>query len=353
MKANKIVFLLLFFLILALTFLVLKPFLTTILASVVLAFVLRPVYKQIASRIKYKHIAAAITIFIFIVVVALPLIYMAGQLTKESYTVFLRARQTFNQFTPQDCTNLTGVYCTVQSLFGGIGLNSIDPAKLIEESFALITTTVLQFTSNIVVSLPSIGFHLFILIFVLYFALIDAEKARDGLLIHLPISKQNFSTIEKKMSDLIYATIYGTVFVGIIQGLLAVIGFFLFGVTAPLFWGLMTLLASFIPFVGSALIWIPVWLSTVAIALSSGNQMLLLKSIGLLIWCVVLVSSIDNVLKPKIIGTRANLHPVFVLLGVFGGLQLFGAVGIIVGPLVLSLFIVALEIWDKEKHFLD
>jgi len=115
---------------------------------------------------------------------------------------------------------------------------------------------------------------------------------------------------------------------------------------------LITIVAAFIPFVGSALVWFPASVTLLFRGVVANNNDLVMKSLGLFFYGLILVSSIDNFLKPKIIGQKANMHPLVILLGVFGGLSLFGFIGIMVGPLLLALFVTSLKIYESEKDYI-
>ena len=130
------------------------------------------------------------------------------------------------------------------------------------------------------------------------------------------------------------------------------IGFLIFGVDSAFLWGFLSVIAAFIPFVGAAIIWVPLVLKMVLEGLIVGNNTMLFMALGLTLYSVFIVGTIDNILKPKIIGDKAGLHPVIVLLGVFGGLALFGFAGLIIGPLLLALFIALLRIYEIEKDSL-
>jgi predicted PurR-regulated permease PerM len=131
---------------------------------------------------------------------------------------------------------------------------------------------------------------------------------------------------------------------------LAGIGYFIFGITSPILLTMLTIIASFIPFLGAALVWLPVSIAMLINGIITGSNSLMLRAGGLMLYGALVVSTIDNFLRPKIIGKRARVHPLVILLGVFGGLALFGFVGIIIGPFLLTLFIASLKIYEQEKE---
>jgi predicted PurR-regulated permease PerM len=167
----------------------------------------------------------------------------------------------------------------------------------------------------------------------------------------LPMSKAHSEKMIKQFNDIISATIYGAIVIAIIQGILAGIGYFIFGVSSPLVFGLLTLISAFIPFVGAALVWFPVSVSMFVSGFLVGDNAVMMKAGGLFLFCALVVSTIDNFLRPKLVGEKAKVHPLVILLGVFGGLAFFGFVGIIIGPLILTLFMASLKIYQQEKEY--
>jgi len=126
------------------------------------------------------------------------------------------------------------------------------------------------------------------------------------------------------------------------------LGLYIFGIKSPLVWGIIMVIACMIPFVGAPVVWFPLGVFKVIIGLNSGNNYETIMGIGLLAYGFIIVSSIDNLIRPKIIGDRARIHPTIILLGILGGLAIFGFIGIVVGPLILSLFLTFAEIYKTE-----
>ena len=287
---------------------------------------------------------------LFLTLIGIPFLLVAGNLTQEAYIVFLSAKQNFANTDALDCVNSTGFVCSINEQLSEYNL---DIESVFEQSFSSITAGIIRSTTDFVVALPNVGFHVFLFIFLLFFYFVDGDKVHNYIRKHVPLSKTNLRKVEDKVKALISATIYGNILASIAQGFIAGIGYFIFGVTSPIFWGALSILSAFIPFIGVALIWVPIVLNMFATAIATSSNILLFKAIGLTIYSIVLVSSIDNIIKPKIVGDKAHVHPALILLGVFGGLALFGAVGLFIGPLILALFVLAMDMWDQEKHLLE
>jgi predicted PurR-regulated permease PerM len=151
-------------------------------------------------------------------------------------------------------------------------------------------------------------------------------------------------------AEITSATIYGQIMLSLVQGALGGLGFLIFGVSSPILWGLVMAIFAFLPVIGTAFIWVPAGLILLVNGLLSHSNSLLWRGIGLLLYGALIVSTVDNLLRPRIVGRKAHMHPVLVLLGVLGGLQAFGFLGFVIGPLILALLMTFVRIYEREKH---
>ncbi|MCM5664369.1 AI-2E family transporter [Galbibacter mesophilus] len=184
-----------------------------------------------------------------------------------------------------------------------------------------------------------------IMYFILYFMLINTEKLQEKILAYIPLSDSNIKTISKESNEIVKSNAIGIPLVAVMQGIVALIGYYIFGVNDPLFWFVVTVIGSMIPFVGTALGIVPV----VILLFSQGQNW---QAIGLLIYGAVVVGSTDNVFRIIVQNRLANLHPLITLIGVVVGVPLFGFIGLIFGPLLVSLFLLLVKIYKNEygKH---
>jgi len=187
------------------------------------------------------------------------------------------------------------------------------------------------------------------MVFIMFFLLRDGKDIANKVKRLLPLKKHYQKRVFEKSKEVTFAVVYGHLSVALIQGALGGIGFLILGVSSPLLWGLVMAFAALIPFVGTPLVWLPVALFRIFNGFSTGNNSLLLNGILLFLYGALIVSTIDNFLKPKIIGDKAEVHPILVLLGVLGGLKLFGIIGIVIGPVILAIFKIAIRIYEEER----
>jgi predicted PurR-regulated permease PerM len=155
----------------------------------------------------------------------------------------------------------------------------------------------------------------------------------------IPMRKDTKKRIIGEFEGIAYTVIYAQLFVALVQGVVATIGFYIFGVPFPIFFGILLALCALIPAIGTGIIWLPASLYLILLGYFSQNYWVLGKGIGLLLYSLFIITTIDDLLLAKIVHSRAHVHQIVVIVGVIGGASLFGVVGIFVGPILLALLI--------------
>ena len=176
--------------------------------------------------------------------------------------------------------------------------------------------------------------------------LTNRRQLRESLFAYIPVSGDNLAIIGEETRAMVRSNALGIPLVALAQGLVALIGFFIFGVENPFFWGLMVGIGSMIPFVGGLLGILPAFILTY----SNGLEF---QAWGILIYGIVIVGSTDNLIRLYVLKRIDNVHPLITLIGVIVGIPIFGFIGLIFGPLLISLFLIVVRIYKKEygeKH---
>jgi predicted PurR-regulated permease PerM len=186
--------------------------------------------------------------------------------------------------------------------------------------------------------LTSALLYLILFLLTLFFILRDGESLATTLRAVAPVSNAQAEEIYDRLTRTVKAVLYAMVVVPLAQGLLAMIGFRLFGLPSPIFWGTMLIFAAVIPGIGSPLVWLP---AAVYLLLTAP----LWQGIGMLLYGTLVISTSDNVIKPMLLHETANIHPLLAFFSILGGILSFGLIGFLIGPVILSLVLSAIRIY--------
>lgn len=333
--------------IMVLAFLIIRPFLVAIISAMVLAYLFYPVYKWLAAHIPHplpkESLASALTCLLIILIIVIPLVAITTVLTTELRNGYIYL---------QEVVNLPGYGFDLPSIgeasapvyvpfLDNLGLN----ISQFREPIINFAGQVIRWIQGILVKIPTLFFSLFITIFSVYFFLKSARNMIRFMTNFFPLPKGKYNEIFTRFDDLSRGMINGQIVVGMIQGGLAWTGFIILGVPNPVLWGVLTAIISIIPLLGAALVWFPIAVYLVVVGMVAGIGWW--KGAALLVYGLLVISTIDNVLKPKIVGERARIHPLIIFFGILGGIQLIGIPGILIGPLILTLLDVVLEIFRE------
>jgi predicted PurR-regulated permease PerM len=180
--------------------------------------------------------------------------------------------------------------------------------------------------------------NLFVMAYAMFFFFRDGRKIIDKIFYYMPLNHEDEERLLERLRSVTRATIKGTLVIGIIQGALAGLAFWVAGIDGAAFWGTMMAVLSIVPGIGAALVWVP----AVIYLFITGQT---ITAVLLLAWCAAVVGTIDNILRPALVGKDAQMPDLLILIGTLGGLFLFGPIGFIVGPIVCALFLTVWEIY--------
>ncbi len=315
---------------------IVRVFLDYALVGIFLAYLTYPGYAWMVTRVKHRPSASFLMLGLVVAAVVIPGAFLVSELVREitQLTATLSA------------TNLVAILDELQrqvnQFVGGDPDTVVGDYDLVELAVPAVRT----FLTDLVADLPSqLAFALvgiFVLLYVMYYVYIDGARFVRFVQELLPMQEAHRDLLFHETGVVVKAVMYGQVLTALIQAVIAGVGFVIFGVPSVVLLSLATFVLALLPVVGPPLIWVPAGLMLIFV---KGQTF---AGIGLIVYSVVLVSSLDNIIRPKLIGSRARVHPVVVLLGVLGGIVIFGMSGLILGPLVLSIFVTLLEVYRKE-----
>ena len=304
-------------------YLIIKPILTALLASFVIAYLFYPLHKKLKSLIKNETASALIIILIILIIILIPLALVANVIIGESINFYKSGslEKISLILTNQNLANSPIYNFLVETLDG-----FIDYTKTI--------------ASNFLSSVPKKILDLLIILFSTFYLLLDGKTLINKIKKVLPITKKD--ELIKHLSDATNSIIYGILVTAIIEVVIAAIGFKILNISSPFIWAVMVGFLAFIPMIGPSVVWGPM-------AIIKFIQNDYISFIGVLILGAIL-SFIDTFLKPKFMGHKAKINPVIILIGIIGGLKLMGFVGLIIGPLILSsISIIIKEYYPKDE----
>jgi len=313
-----------------LSFFLLKPILLSIILGLILAFVFTPVYDKLYKITKSKNVSASLICLLLILLIILPLWFFTPIIVDQSIKIYLASQQ---------MDFVTPIKNIFPSLFASEKF-SAEIGSIIHSFVTKATNSLMNSLSQLILNFPTLFLQSLVVFFTFFFVLRDKEQLVSYIKSLLPVPKD----IEKKLFEsskgITSSVIYGQIVVGIIQGLLIGVGFFIFSVPNALFLTFLACLAGVFPIIATAIIWVPV----VIYFLIAGNTF---PAIGIIIFGSI-SSSIDNFLRPIIVSKRTQMPSSLVLIGMIGGLFLFGVLGLILGPLILAYLLIVLEIYRKK-----
>ena len=315
----------------ALTFLILRPILYSMIVGLILAYVFSPIYNLVNKRIKSKTFSSLIICIFLIILIAVPFWFLTPIIINQSMKLYLTAQQ-------------IDFIAPLKNFFPSFFASdqfSAEVASIIQSFIKKITNYLVDSFASLVLNFPTLLMKTFVVLFTLFFVLRDKDELIEYIKSLLPFSKEVENKLFYYSKGITSSVIYGQVVVGIFQGLIAGIGFFIFGVPNSLLLSLAAMLISILPLLGPFLVWVPV----VIYLLIAGNTF---SAMGVLVFGLV-ASTVDNILRPAIVSRRTKIHSSIILTGMIGGLFIFGILGIILGPLILSYLLVILEFYRSKN----
>jgi predicted PurR-regulated permease PerM len=180
-----------------------------------------------------------------------------------------------------------------------------------------------------------------VMFFILYFMLVNGKQMEKAIYEYIPLKDENVQLIGTEVKNMVISNAIGIPAIAILQSIIALVGYFIFGVKDPMFWFVVTCFTAMIPVIGSTIVWLPLAVQLLVI----DNQW---QGIGLIIWGVVAVGVADNVFRILLSKKIGDTHPLITIFGVLIGVKLFGFIGLIFGPLLITMFLLLLKIYANE-----
>lgn len=312
-----------------------SPFLTTLVLAAILVTGTYPLYKWILKKVGHRtRLAAAIMALLIGIIFSVAFFLFFILLSQEAVSTY----QGLEQWLRSGKINLN---TTIAKISKYVGMPPVDVISSISQWGQTFSGTIVEQSTNLLKSVVWLVLNFFLLVFSMYFFFKDGEFLIQAIEKLLPLPDPYGKEIFQKFRRVSLGMLYGIFLTALAQGLLGGIGFAVAGIGNPVFWGTIMGFLGMLPIGGTGIIWLPAGI----ILFANGHY---IAAIGLLMWCAVVVASLDNLIKPLVIARQAKIYPLATFLVVVGGLMVFGLKGAIISPMVLAAFVSLLHM-NKDQ----
>jgi predicted PurR-regulated permease PerM len=292
----------------------------------ILTYILFPIYRFILLKTKHPGLSSGVSVVLALLVMILPAVYLVSELVAQ----------------------VSGAYQTIQAdwitevgnYLSGVTNGRVDFGEMLESTLEQVRQSIVALAPNVLGSLSELLLGLFIMFFVMFYGFREGQGFVLYLKKHLPLETSLKDSLFDEVRTITQAVLYGQVLTAVIQGGLGGLALLVFGVPNALFWGAIMIITAFVPLLGTPIVWVPAGVGLIL----DGN---VTRGILLLAFGATVVMNIDNFLRPRLVSSRSNVHPVLILIGVLGGLRVFGFIGMLVGPLILAILVALIKFYEQ------
>jgi len=326
--------------VLVLFFLMIKIFVVPIVVAAVFATLFNPLYQRLIRWTKGRPaLSALLTCVILLLVLLIPLYVLVNIVINQAISLYDSIGPMLEEFYTSGDLNLESL--TSHPILGKLKLNEIDWQATIKEGITTISTyagKVINATSRSTFSFLT---NLVMILFTMFYFFKDGERIVAQIMNFIPLEDSYKQQIVTRFSAISRATIKGSAILGLIQGTLGALTMWIFGFKAVVLWGMVMVILSLLPMVGAYMVLIPAAIYKLAMGEVAGG-------IAIIVISVLVISNVDNLLRPRLVGRDAGMHDLMVFFSTLGGIGFFGIMGFIIGPVVASLVITLLDIYSTE-----
>ncbi|MGQ0642383.1 MAG: AI-2E family transporter [Gemmatimonadaceae bacterium] len=305
-------------------FILLAPYMVGLLSAAVLYVICQPVYARLVRWVRSKHFAAAITLFLAIVLIVIPLVVIVGILVDQAPQAIQAARD-----------------AALLDRLATLRIGNVNVGAELGRASATIAQWLSRQAMSVLGGAAQATLTLLIAFFGLYYLLLSGKETWERFRDFLPFSSQSADELRDRFFSLTHATLLGTFLIALLQGTIIGFGFYIVALPAPMVWGVTAAFASILPMIGTGLVWIP----GVIILLVQGR---IGSAISLAVISIVIASSVDNIVRPMVYRRVSDIHPMITLVGAFAGVRYFGLLGVLLGPLAIVYFLELVRLYRKD-----
>ncbi len=334
---NRAFVLLLLLFITAVFLAMIQPFLMTVLMAAIFSGLAWPLNRRLRRAFgRRRTLSALATLLVIFFAVILPLAGLLGAVTAEAVKISQAVKPWIQKQLAEPA--VFSEWLETVPLYDRILPYKETIFLRAGEMVGRLSSYLINSLSSVTVMTAQFIFLLFIFLYTMFFFLVDGERILNKVLYYLPLKPADQERMLDRFTSVTRATIKGVAVIGILQGALTGGAFAALGIPSAIFWGTVAGVASLIPGIGTALVWLPAGI----ILLMGGSYA---KGVGLLLYGALVVGNIDTFLRPRLVGKDTRMHELLILFGTLGGIMMFGPVGIIIGPILAALLVTVWEIY--------
>lgn len=319
-------------------FTIMKPFFYPLFWAAILASIFYPSYKWLNSKLKVPDLSSALIMVLIFTIIVLPMVGIGTLVVKEALSLYSTAADKSGEINQNLQETLNWVKQNPYT--AQLNIDQTFLTQKVVEIYQSITSFLLESAKTITQNSVVFMVMFFIMFYALFFFVRDGEKFLKQLMHLCPLGDRYEKILYNKFTSTVRATIKGSLIVGLIQGALGWAMFALAGIQGSVIWGLMMVLLATIPGIGCYFIWLP----AAIVMLLTGH---ITAGIGMILFGTLVIGTIDNFIRPILVGKDSELHPLLVLFATLGGIVTFGISGFIIGPVIASLLLSFWEMYDE------
>ncbi len=316
-----------------LSFVVFLPYLLYIIGGIILVYISYPLYKRIQLTLHNKSVAAAICIVILLLATVIPMLFLVWTTVLQAQVLLTQVGTELPQF-----IDTTALEVQIQQITGQpVDIDEVIRSTAVDIANSLSTELpgLIQTAADVIIGIVLMGFTM-------YYLFKDGDHLIHSVTHLLPLRATHKETLLAEADRMAEAILVGHLLTAAIQGIIAGIGLLIVGIPNVIFWTFVMILLGLVPIIGSFVVWGP-----------AGAYLIFVKAdplagAALLLYGATVVSFTDNIVRAKFVESRANIHPLVVLIGVIGAIPVFGLLGVVLGPLILGFFIALLRVYSTD-----
>jgi predicted PurR-regulated permease PerM len=317
-----------------LCWLMLEPFLDVLAWAGVLVIVFYPVHQEIEKALSKPGWSAMLSSLLVIVIILAPLTMITFAVVRELRATAQGLQSGIDALLDPN-SPVTGPVLRWISQY--VDIEQWRSQEYLTDRLKAMSGAIAQRSIGIVGGVAGTLIQIFFVIFTMYYLFRDGGRIRNSLYDLLPLETNQARAIVERMNEVIGASVYGVLVISLLQGTLGGLAFWVLGLPSPLLWGVVMVFLSIIPLVGSSIVWVP----AAIVLIASGHWV---KALILVIWGALVIGMVDNFLRPKMVGGRTRLHELLIFFSVLGGLQVFGVLGLVLGPVVAAVTLALIDV---------